>query len=221
MSAPPSAPAGSRWPQLARVRGRQRAGRSGKVGYAPLPKGPRAPPTCTAAPASRSPASPPGRRKAAWLFLVWATAPGHQVTGLTSKVGGGTPTRNSVYELPEVAEAGNPPSKMPNMLTTDAVREAWKPENIGLRPKIPMWNECDTALFTEVSRMLAGEQCPEECMRNAKDGFDRHRPPTALRNAVTAAVTTRTRHRPRHAPTAPRPQPAAAPSFEGKMLPPA
>ena len=33
---------------------------------------------------------------------------------------------------------------------------AWEAEYIGLRPKIPMWNECDTALFTALSRMIAG-----------------------------------------------------------------
>jgi multiple sugar transport system permease protein len=41
----------------------------------------------------------------------------------------------------------NPPSEMPNMLTYDAVSKAWEPENIGLRPKIPSWNECDTIIF--------------------------------------------------------------------------
>lgn len=96
-----------------------------------------------------------------------------QVTGLASKVGGGTPTRTSVYARPEVAEAGHRPSKMPNMLSTDAVRETWKPGNIGLRPKIPMWGECDTALFTEVSRMLAGDAAPAEAMRSAADRIDR------------------------------------------------
>ena len=61
---------------------------------------------------------------------------------------------------------------MPNVLTTDAVFEAWQPENIGLRPKIAAWNECDTVIFTELSKMLAGSQSAESCMRNAKDGFE-------------------------------------------------
>jgi multiple sugar transport system substrate-binding protein len=86
-------------------------------------------------------------------------------------VGGGTPTRDSVYKLPEVQKAKHPPSKMPNILTTDAVFEAWKPENIGLRPKIAAWNECDTVIFTQLSKMLAGQQAPDSCMRNTKDGF--------------------------------------------------
>ena len=94
-----------------------------------------------------------------------------RLANLESKVGGGTPTRDSVYKLPEVEKAKKPPSKMPNILTADAVFEAWKPENIGLRPKIAAWNECDTAIFTQLSKMLAGQQGPEKCMTNSKDGF--------------------------------------------------
>jgi hypothetical protein len=72
-------------------------------------------------------------------------------SNLTSTVGGGTPTRASIYRLPAVEAARTPPSKMPNIPTTDAVFEAWKPENIGLRPKIAAWNGCDTAIFTQLS----------------------------------------------------------------------
>ena len=103
--------------------------------------------------------------------LTWATSKKTQLANLESKVGGGTPTRESVYKLPEVEKAKQPPSKMPNILTADAVFEAWKPENIGLRPKIAAWNECDTAIFTQLSKMLAGQQGPEKCMTNSKDGF--------------------------------------------------
>ena len=99
-------------------------------------------------------------QKASWLFVNWATSPDAQLANLKSKVGGGTPTRESIYELPEVEKAKNPPSDMPNVLTTDAVFEAWKPENIGLRPKIAAWNECDTVIFTQLSKMLAGPAGP-------------------------------------------------------------
>jgi multiple sugar transport system substrate-binding protein len=110
---------------------------------------------------------------AAWLFLVWATSPETQLSGLKSDVGGGTPTRQSVYEKPEVQQAQQRPSGMPNILTYDAVSKAWEPENIGLRPKIEEWNECDTVIFTEVSKMLAGDKSPEQAMQDAKEGFDR------------------------------------------------
>ena len=51
---------------------------------------------------------------AAWLFVNWATSPETQLMSLGSKVGGGTPTRTSVYELPEVqAEVDEEPVQVP------------------------------------------------------------------------------------------------------------
>jgi multiple sugar transport system substrate-binding protein len=145
---------------------------AGKVGYAPLPKGPKRR-ACMygGCGIGINGVADANAQKAAWLFVNWATSPETQLANLKSKVGGGTPTRTSIYELPEVQKAKNPPSDMPNVLTTDAVFEAWKGENIGLRPKIAAWNECDTVIFTQLSKMLAGQQDPEKCMRNAKEGF--------------------------------------------------
>ena len=145
----------------------------GKVGYARLPQGP-----------SRSANMYGGtgigvnkyasetERKAAWLFVVWATSPDAQLMDLKSSAGGGTPTRQSVYDMSEVKENMQPPSSMPNILTADAAFDAWKPQNIGLRPKIPAWNECDTVIYTQVSEMLVSGKSPEEAMRSAKEGFD-------------------------------------------------
>ena len=145
----------------------------GKIGYSPLPKGPvRNANMWGGTGVGINGASPINEQKAAWLFLVWATSPDTMLMGLKSDVGGGTPTRGSLYELPEVKKAMEPPSNMPNLLTYDAVSEAWKPENIGLRPKIQSWNECDTALYTEISKMLAGLKSPEEAMTTAKQYFD-------------------------------------------------
>lgn len=145
---------------------------AGKVGYHPLPKGPAREANMyggTGLGINR--VAPKEEQQAAWLFLVWATNPDTQLMGLKSDVGGGTPTRTSVYELPEVKAARKPPSKLKNILTADAVFEAWRPDKIGLRPKIPAWNACDTAIFTELSNMLAGSKSPEEAMRSASEGF--------------------------------------------------
>lgn len=146
----------------------------GKVGYARLPKGPaRSANHYGGCGIGISANTLPNERRAAWLFLVWATSPDIQLANLRSTAGGGTPTRTSVYELPAAKEAEHRPSDMPNMLTAPAVREAWRPENIGLRPKIPMWNECDTAIYTQLSRMLADEVTPAEAMRETATRFDR------------------------------------------------
>lgn len=146
----------------------------GKVAYAPLPKGPAGTANMYGGTGVAISANTlANERGAAWLFLVWATSPETQLANLKSKAGGGTPTRTSVYELPEVRAAEQRPSPMPNMLTADAVRQAWQADRIGLRPKIPMWNECNTAIFTQLSRMLTGGASPEEAMRSIKSRVDR------------------------------------------------
>ncbi|RZQ64071.1 extracellular solute-binding protein [Amycolatopsis suaedae] len=146
----------------------------GAFGYAPLPKGPvRSANHYGGCGIGISGNTLPNQRMAAWLFVLWATSPQTQLDGLKSSAGGGTPTRQSVYDLPEVRRAEQRPSEMPNILTAPAVRTAWEPANIGLRPKIPMWNECDTAIYTELSRMLAGDSTPAEAMRAATTRIDR------------------------------------------------
>jgi multiple sugar transport system substrate-binding protein len=146
----------------------------GKIGYAPLPKGPARSSDIYGGTGIGIAANSTGAaRGAAWLFVNWATSPKTQLANLKSKAGGGTPTRTSVYELPEVKKAEHRPSALPNMLTGPAVSKAWEKDHIGLRPKIPMWNECDTAIFTSLSKMIAGQQSPKEAMVDTADKFDR------------------------------------------------
>ncbi|MGF7239290.1 MAG: extracellular solute-binding protein [Frankia sp.] len=145
----------------------------GKVGYAPLPRGPaRSANMYGGTGIAINAACSAKQRGAAWLFVNWATAPQTQLADLKSKAGGGTPTRTSVYQMPQVRAAEHRPSAMPNVLTAAAVSTAWQPQNIGLRPKIPMWNECDTVIFTELSKMLAGDTRPPAAMRAAKKHID-------------------------------------------------
>lgn len=144
-----------------------------KVGFARLPRGPkRAAGIYGGTGIGINANAPDDKKRAAWLFLVWATSPKSQLLDLESKVGGGTPTRTSVYEMPAVKKNSTYPSKMPNLLATDAARETWKPENIYLRPKVPQWNKCDTIIFTELSKMLAGDETPKSAMQSAKSQID-------------------------------------------------
>lgn len=111
-------------------------------------------------------------QKAAWLFVLWATSPQAQYLCLTSESGGSTPTRYSVYNLPDVQKGINDPTseeaaKMPNLKACGAVQQAWATENAYLRPKVPMWPQADTIIYTELSKMLAGAISPEEAMNNA------------------------------------------------------
>jgi multiple sugar transport system substrate-binding protein len=144
-----------------------------KIGFSPLPTGPaRSANHYGGTGISINKYITTDEQRAAWLFLVWATAPQTQEAGLFSKVGGGTPTRQSVYQMPKVKRATKPPSDAPNMIPYDAVKVAWEPQNIGLRPKVPYWNQCDAVIFTELSKMLAGHKSPADAMRDAKRGVD-------------------------------------------------
>jgi multiple sugar transport system substrate-binding protein len=155
----------------------------GKVGFAPLPKGPaRRSDMYGGTGLGINATASADAQKAAWLFVVWATQKKTQLENLKSEVGGGTPTLQSVYELPEVVDARERPSKIPNILTYGAIEQAWKPENIGLRPKIPAWNECDTRMFTALSKMLASGGDPQTYMQQAKDGMEQ-----AIENAKALA----------------------------------
>lgn len=146
----------------------------GKMGFASLPHGPaRSANMYGGTGISISANTLPNERRAAWLFVLWSTSIRTQLDGLASDVGGGTPTRKSIYELPEVKAAETRPSEFPNILTAPTMRTAWSAENIGLRPKIPMWNECETTIYTQLSRMLAGELTPEQTMRESAERIDR------------------------------------------------
>jgi len=145
----------------------------GKVGFALLPHGPKRSANMYGGTGlGINATSPKDQQRAAWLFLVWATSKQTQLANLKSEAGGGTPTRQSVYDLPQVIKARKPPSSMPNILTYEAVSQAWKPENIGLRPKIPAWNECDTTIFSNFSKMLAGAQSPEQTLSACASGME-------------------------------------------------
>src|SRR3954454_20269533 len=113
----------------------------GKIGYARLPRGPQ---RCACVDGGTglgiTATASEREQKGAWLFVNWATSKKTQLANLKSKVGGGTPTRESVYKLPEVQKAKKPPSSMPNIRAADALCQAWKPENFGLRPKIAALN---------------------------------------------------------------------------------
>jgi len=148
-------------------------GLMGKVGYAPLPRGPaRSANMYGGTGIGVNKYASQDEQGAAWLFVAWATAPETQLMDLKSSVGGGTPTRRSVYELPQVKNNKDPRTTMPNIITAPAVLEAWKPENIGLRPKIPSWNQCDTVIYSEVSAMLTAGKSPKDAMLDAKEQID-------------------------------------------------
>jgi len=78
----------------------------GKVGFAPVPAGPKAHNCATFIDGVGIPAKAKNK-KAAWLFLQWVT--GKQISTEVLRTGSGTPARLSVYDQPEVVKSSKFP----------------------------------------------------------------------------------------------------------------
>ncbi len=112
-------------------------------------------------------------KKAAWLYIVWATSKDMQLKVLKHPEGGSLPTRKSVYE--ELSGSGRTESPATNPDTdndTDnmlrhmnAVQEAWKPENIYLRPKISDFYDAEKILTGNLHQMLVDNLDSHEVSR--------------------------------------------------------
>jgi multiple sugar transport system substrate-binding protein len=147
----------------------------GQVGYSVVPKGPERRANNFGGTGIGINANASGDELgAAWLFVNWATSPDTQLASLGSSVGGGTPTRESLYKLPEVLEQIDAtPSKYPNIKTAPAVLKAWEPENIGYRPKVPQWVELNTIVFTELSKMITQDADPAQILKSMQSQMEK------------------------------------------------
>jgi len=111
------------------------------------------------------------KKKAAWMFIEWATSEEIQTELL--KQAGGTPTRQSVYDRSEVEEASQMPtseSPMPNVVPP--ILEGWDLNNIGQRPHHPDWLQLEEVIYSEGSSMVSGDSSAEETMQACADGFN-------------------------------------------------
>ncbi len=147
---------------------------AGKVGYAALPRGPKR--SCNlwgGTGVGINANASADAQGAAYLFILWVTSPDTEVLCAASKVGGETPVRTSVYNRPDIKAAEKTfSSKYPNLVSMQGCLTAWLPQNIGFRPKVSTWLKCDTIIFTELSKMLAGKQGSADAMKNAATQFD-------------------------------------------------
>jgi multiple sugar transport system substrate-binding protein len=110
-------------------------------------------------------------QRAAYIFAIWATSKNTQFEVL--KGVGGTPTRKSVMEIPEVASARKRPTNMPNALTFDAVYDyGIKDPHFVLGPKIPEANEYHSILATETQSCVSGKSSAEEACQSIKEQLD-------------------------------------------------
>jgi len=97
-------------------------------------------------------------KEASWLYIVWATSKEMQLKVLIHPEGGSLPTRKSAYEDQSIANQIN------NSITTsesgiflkhmNAVLNAWKPENIYLRPKTSNFFDIEKVLVSNLHQMI-------------------------------------------------------------------
>jgi multiple sugar transport system substrate-binding protein len=130
-------------------------------------------------------------QKAAYLFVLWATS--HEAQYMVLTEAGGTPTRQSVFDLPEVQQAFQretapmisvPPvelepgvtvdsmPKMPIALTMPFSLKGIQPPNVVLGPKIPTFNEYVEGMSSEIQKCLSGIKTPEKACQDIKKKTD-------------------------------------------------
>jgi multiple sugar transport system substrate-binding protein len=110
-------------------------------------------------------------KRAAYIFSIWSVSHQNQLDVLKGL--GGTPTRRSVLEEPDVKAARKRPTKMPNALTFDAVYDVGiKDPNFVLGPKFLKTNEYYQILATETQRCLSNKTSPEEACKAIKTQLD-------------------------------------------------
>lgn len=118
-------------------------------------------------------------KKAAWLFITWATSRDMQLKVLKHPEGGCLPTRKSAYGDPSVNKQIDELSSDPNtdvpLKHMKAVLNAWKPENIYLRPKVSNFYEVEKVLTSQLHSMLVSNLDSMETAKNIYDGLERIR----------------------------------------------
>ena len=101
-------------------------------------------------------------KEASWLYIVWATSKDMQLKVLKHPEGGSLPTRISAYEdirkqaeASEQDQASNKTSDSDLLLKhMNAVIDAWKPENIYLRPKTSNFYSFENVINSNLHHMI-------------------------------------------------------------------
>ena len=109
-------------------------------------------------------------QRASYIFAMWATS--KKLQKLVLETLGGTPTRMSVLNDPDVVKGMKRPTTMPNALTYPATLKGCKPPHVVPGPKIPKWNEYATIQCIEIARCMAGKQSPEATAKSLKKKLD-------------------------------------------------
>jgi multiple sugar transport system substrate-binding protein len=132
---------------------------AGKVGYAILPYGDvRSANLYGGSGIGINKYATEDEKQAAWLYIVWATSTDMQLKALKHPEGGVIPTRKSAYEDQYVYNQIHYQSYINKqdvyLKHINAVLNAWKPENIYLRPKVSNFYSVENVLIENLRRMV-------------------------------------------------------------------
>ncbi len=115
-------------------------------------------------------------KQAAWLYIAWATTKDMQLKALKHPEGGSLPTRKSAYEDPMIEKLiRNPDTHLDTGIQLkhmNAVLNAWKPENIYLRPKVSNFFEIEKVLISNLNNMIVYDLDSEETAKKIYDELE-------------------------------------------------
>jgi multiple sugar transport system substrate-binding protein len=114
-------------------------------------------------------------KEASWLYIVWATSKDMQLKVLKHPEGGSLPTRNSAYEDEDISKQidGSNVNSDKNIILKhmNAVLNAWKPENIYLRPKTSNFYDAEKVLISNLHQMIKYNLDSQEVSININEGL--------------------------------------------------
>lgn len=97
-------------------------------------------------------------KKAAWLFVIWATSPQTELLVLKHPEGGDIPSRKSAYNDADVKEMllknTSENAKYKTLLPLPTVLKAWDKENAYYRPKLGKSYQFEGIIVNELYKML-------------------------------------------------------------------
>jgi multiple sugar transport system substrate-binding protein len=104
-------------------------------------------------------------KKAAWLFIVWATAPQTQIMVLGEPEGGSMPPRKSVYNSMEVQNiienVKNNTNEINNLNHLPTLLEVWEVDNVYFRSKISNFYFVEQIIINNVRDMMNNDLDPK------------------------------------------------------------
>ncbi|WP_059172308.1 extracellular solute-binding protein [Bacillus sp. FJAT-27445] len=132
---------------------------AGKVGYAILPYGDtRSANIYGGSGIGINKYATDDEKQAAWLYIVWATSKDMQLNVLNHPEGGSVPTRKSAYQEAQLNKLNRNSETFTNkdvmLKHMDAVFNAWRAENIYLRPKLSNFYDVEKILIRNLHNMI-------------------------------------------------------------------